>query len=297
LTAPLGQSVELFSVLTAAMPRHAADATWSIDGGRPVPFIISPYVDSFRNIPANKTRFRVPIFSTAPVPIGNHVLEVTYKGNSSVVPLSLDYLVVNHGGVRPAVLPPDYSSNVLPTQNIAPNPVEAISTSKAPSSTGQIVGGLVGGLVFLGLVAALFAIFVRRRRSYREYMKNRYDHTRGGSFDSRDAFRPPPITIASVGQPIRKDSNDETSPLVDLHQQDDLQMSMLGPESAFVNQSNISTETLMSPLRRAESGLSSATATHFTGNGDYYGPIWRNKTPPPAVSDQEADFERRQMLR
>jgi len=284
------------------MPRHAADATWSIDGGRPVPFIINPYVDNFRRIPANKTRFRVPVFSTTPVPIGEHTLEITYKGNASVVPLSLDYFVVNHGGVRSALPPLTSSSiNTTPSQNTIPNPVEALSTAKSPPNTGHIVGGLVGGLVFLGLAAALFTIIVRRRRRYQEYIINRYVHRQSGSFDARDAFRPPPIVIAPVPPSnIGKGHNDETSPLVDLHQQDDLQMTMLGPESAFVNQTNLSTEALMSPARSTEGGLTSATITHFNGSGDYYGPIWRSTIPEPAGEGRGGhpeDAERRHMLR
>ena len=196
--AALGSYVEVRGFQTPTMPRLPSDATYSIDGGPSVPFIIQPYQDKFRGLPESRTLYRVNQVETAPVPSGDHMLEITFLGNSSTVPLTVDYLLVGFGGAKP-------STN--PTIRGGSSGVEA----KKPA-VGAIVGGIVGGLVVIGIITAAIWFFRRRRKEVRplahptsardpDLTQTQFIPSSMFSRDDRSSFQPHPPSIPGIITP------------------------------------------------------------------------------------------------
>jgi len=155
-TSFIGTSVELRGYLTANMPRKPSFATFSIDGGPEIRFNIPVYEGGFRGMGSRDTRWRVPLLITPPLPNGHHILSITYRGDSSTVPLTVDYFLVAHQGVP-----------VTPSSNIVPGPyIDADSSDAGTGSSkfrvGAFVGGLFGGVSFL-IALAFFLSWYRHR--------------------------------------------------------------------------------------------------------------------------------------
>ena len=148
LKVALGSYVEVRGFQTPTMPRLPSDATYSIDGGPAVPFVIQPYQARFRGLPENRKLFRVNQVVTAPVASGDHTLELTFLGNSSTVPLTVDYFLVGFGGVKPRT-----------GQGVGGG-----STAKKTGTGAIIAGAVVGGLAVIATVAAAIWFFRRQKR-------------------------------------------------------------------------------------------------------------------------------------
>ena len=138
-----------------------ATATYTIDDQDPINFIVP--VSSNANSYYNQILFDIGQLS-----LGQHKLVVEYFGNSTSVPLALNYFVQQNA--------PSSTTNNSPTStSSAPVPLISSSSSSPSSSTttvidrkptGAIVGGVIGGLVLISLLLGLF-FFCRRRSNQR----------------------------------------------------------------------------------------------------------------------------------
>jgi hypothetical protein len=133
-------------------------STYSVDGNPPITFP----VESPTNPAANSFLSNQMLFNTGQLSPGQHELVVTYLGNNETVPIFFGYFVQQDG---PLALASPTSSNT-PTSTSVPS-----GTNSSPSTiqvhmkpTGAIIGGVIGGLVLISLLLALF-FFLRRRKA------------------------------------------------------------------------------------------------------------------------------------
>ena len=166
----IGNSVEFTAYLTSQMPRAAGSGSYSVDGGPAVTFPIPAWTSGFRGMPSNETIFRVPLFTTPSVSPGHHTLEVINLGNAETSPLSIDYIYVSHGdvdGVTATAKPNPPPAGTGTSSNPSSSTGTQTTTIAAAQKTnlGPIIGGVVGGVVVLSLVA--FLLFLWRKRSKR----------------------------------------------------------------------------------------------------------------------------------
>ena len=155
------------------MPRAAGSGSYSIDGGEPTTFEIPAWTPGFRGMPSNETIFRVPLFTTSKVPAGHHNLEVINRGNANTSPLSIDYIYVSHGDVDavtataqpnlPAAGVQSTGTKSNPSSSTGPPLTTTESATPQKTPPWPIVGGAVGGVVVLALIA--FILYLWRKRS------------------------------------------------------------------------------------------------------------------------------------
>ncbi|KAH9477969.1 hypothetical protein JR316_0010202 [Psilocybe cubensis] len=133
-----GVSVEWYAYVSSS-PSIPANATYSVDNEDPVTFLIrgDPQANKFNQL----------LFRTRQYTPGPHVLSVTYLGDSTTTPLTLDWLIVQ---------------NITNLLNNNGNSNLNEPESPAHSKVGPIVGGVLGGLVIIGVITA--ALFYTRRR-------------------------------------------------------------------------------------------------------------------------------------
>ena len=113
------------------------------------------------------TYYNQILFETAQLPFGQHKLVVQYLGNSTSVPLALNYFIQ-----KPEDASSSTSSNNTTTSS-TPLASGTSSSNSSPSSSttihrkpiDAIIGGIVGGVVLISLLIALF--FFNRRRKKR----------------------------------------------------------------------------------------------------------------------------------
>ena len=191
----LGTSIEIRGYLQTTMPRIPTTATFSIDGGPVRPFTLPVYNDGFRSTTSGTTRWRTPLLVTPPVQNGQHTIDITYRGNATTVPFTVDYFVVAHEGatVTPSTNIGDPIStgtgtsttgtrtntgtlSGTNTKTSGPGATGGSTgggtgggtddpvTATKSSNTGAIVGGVVGGIAVLAIVAIIFFFFGRRRK-------------------------------------------------------------------------------------------------------------------------------------
>ena len=146
-----------------------APATYTIDDQDPINFLVPVSSNSL-------SYYNQILFDTGQLPFGQHKLVVTYFGNSTSVPLALNYFVQQDSDA------PTSTSNNSSTSTSVP-PGSSISTT-----TEAIIGGAIGGVVFISLLLALF--FFNRRRNNR-----RSQTLKGGSHTSPDVVNP--FTVSS----------------------------------------------------------------------------------------------------
>ena len=142
-------------------------------------FEIPAWTPGFRGMPTNETIRRVGLFTTPNVSPGHHTVEVINLGNAETVPLSFDYIYVQHGDVDastatdppPAVVgsgaarPTTRTSTPSPSTS-APTGAETSVTysSVQKSQLGPIIGGGVGVAVVLALAGLLVYRCLRKRK-------------------------------------------------------------------------------------------------------------------------------------
>ncbi|TFK17577.1 hypothetical protein FA15DRAFT_734280 [Coprinopsis marcescibilis] len=133
-------------------PNSQSRATYTLDDGPPTEFTIHPRAQGYG---------QYTLFETEKLPRNRHRIKVAYEGFEA--PLLLNYLYIKDGDIfdrDPRTLGPDLDG--LRIDAIT----EETSTSKP--SIGVIVGGVIGGVVFLVLMGVFGAWFLRMRRQRRE---------------------------------------------------------------------------------------------------------------------------------
>lgn len=142
-----------------------ASASYSIDGKPPVNFLTTSPIPSSHLF--NQTMFRIEGLSDAP-----HNLFVTFLGTDADTRLFLDYIIIenatiNSTTVGSATVVPTFAT-MTPTSggSSGPGNVNTSPSHGSHSHLGAIIGGVIGGVAFLGLLI-LFLLYWRRKRGVR----------------------------------------------------------------------------------------------------------------------------------
>jgi len=162
------------------MPLTAGSGSYSLNGGPAVRFNISAWTPEFRGLPPNETIHRVSLFTTPPALPGQHVLEVINLGNAGTVPLSIERLFVDHGGVdqttgtalpAPAVarpVPPQVTTSgsafTAPSEATVTGTSAINNGSTQKTLVGAVVGGIVGGTAIIIIAGVLIYLYLKRRK-------------------------------------------------------------------------------------------------------------------------------------
>lgn len=144
-----GTSLSWVALIPRDLPHNEAMGTWSIDGGQENRFLLKGLFPD-----QNETQYHTFYFTTPEVEAGPHTLAVTFLGSNETTPLCLDYLYVKNGTQKaPIIIKPD-----------EPN----TGAAHGESHVGDILGGVLGGLAFLILVAAVFLFWSRQRNRHHQ---------------------------------------------------------------------------------------------------------------------------------
>ncbi|PPQ70554.1 hypothetical protein CVT26_013141 [Gymnopilus dilepis] len=186
LTDLSGASLLWLGFYDNSLPSAATTATYSVDGVKPVTFVL----DGTAAQVAGAVQYNLPFFQTPELPPGNHTIQVVYQGDAQTAPLSLLFFETNEGSngsvnttssepksiplpsrgssesieATSSQLPNPLPSISLTTQAAASNPGLSSNLSKS-SSTGATIGGALGGLTLL--VSIFVAILYRRLHTKR----------------------------------------------------------------------------------------------------------------------------------
>lgn len=131
------------------LPHSGAMGTWSIDGEKPTQFLLKGLPED----PNTNTEYHQFLFTTTEVEPGPHNLTVTFLGSTQTTPLCIDYLYVKNG-----TFPSPAGNNRTEPANSQDD-----NNTSAGSPIGAILGGVLGGLAFLIIIAGGI-LFWRRRR-------------------------------------------------------------------------------------------------------------------------------------
>ncbi|TFK23869.1 hypothetical protein FA15DRAFT_641887 [Coprinopsis marcescibilis] len=160
-----GTRVTWFGLIPDEYRVGDSTATYSVDDQTPVEFTVPGHTGAS----ANTTLYHQILFETPTLSRGAHSLEVIYRGPAA--PLVLDYLLVDNGDITyninsgPSLAGPE-GLDPTGTNPGSTSPSQPVSSADTPGPpTGAIVGGVVGGLAFIGMIAGLFYFFVWRYRS------------------------------------------------------------------------------------------------------------------------------------
>ncbi|KAH9484395.1 hypothetical protein JR316_0003876 [Psilocybe cubensis] len=164
-----GASLSWFGVYNSSHHRGRAKATYSVDGEKPVSFWIEN--TSSHNMPLLSNQ---PFFQTPKYSAGQHRLEVVYYGNSKATPLTLQHLIVQDSSPNtPISVSPTTGPTAIPPSDTVPatTTTYTMPASESPSHQsesnskmiGSIAGGVVGGFLFLVIVAVGFFLLGRCR--------------------------------------------------------------------------------------------------------------------------------------
>lgn len=145
-----GTSATFIGSVPMERPKQNSTGTYAIDGGTRVTFDV-PGLGS-----ALFPRFGEPLFDLEDLGSGAHELIVTYNGPSA--PLVFNYLLVEGGDVFQSV-------PVLPKDT----PSEGVEKKKP---IGAIVGGVVGGVVVLAVLAILAFYWMKKRKQKKQAIAN-----------------------------------------------------------------------------------------------------------------------------
>ena len=141
-------------------------------------FDIPQWTPGFRGMPSNETIYRVGLFTTPAVSPGHHTVEVINMGNAETVPLSIDYVYVQHGDVnaststavfspRPVVGSgtPSTKNSLTYTSSTTIGTGTSINDASAQKiQLGPVIGGIVGVLVVLTIAGFLVYRCLERRK-------------------------------------------------------------------------------------------------------------------------------------
>ncbi|KAK7051257.1 hypothetical protein VNI00_004757 [Paramarasmius palmivorus] len=180
-----GTSVSLFGFISGSISkRQASNAVYSIDGSPDTLFEISGSRPSPTNSSVLLSRFNEPLFTTPDLELGTHDMKITFTGvrtgGDPLQWLTVDYFYVN------ASAGSGNSVDSGPGQgSLDPNAASENSGTGRPN-IGAIIGGTVGGVAGILLLALGVFIFLRRRTSVKPIAKAEYQE----DFNHASAINP-----------------------------------------------------------------------------------------------------------
>lgn len=110
------------------------------------------------------------LFQTGPISLGQHTLQVVYKGSPSTTPLSINGVLVQNGTVTPGSSPIGITS-AIPTasdSSTVSTPLPTLSSTgahKHAKHTGIIVGCVIGGVLLV--LVGVFVLWMRKRQAHK----------------------------------------------------------------------------------------------------------------------------------
>ncbi|KAJ7439767.1 hypothetical protein FB451DRAFT_1445446, partial [Mycena latifolia] len=167
-----GTSASLLGDIPNQYPPNATFASYTIDGGAPVTFPLKGLPNARAQ---SSTQYNSLLFTTPTLPNGPHNLTVTHGGDVDRTPLVVKWFYVTNTTSESLI------SHITPT----PGP-----------KTGAIAGGVVGSLILLAFLAALF-VWLRRKHRRRRASSERYSIAMAEAGVS--PFRPGPDAETSTG--------------------------------------------------------------------------------------------------
>lgn len=129
---------------------------YSIDSSTPTPFTVTPRKQGpyTTDILSNE-----PYFNITDLSPGEHSLEVTYTGPSS---LGVDRLIVTLPPIQSSISAPTTVS-ASPSETTSSSPESSTSLTAKRTPVGTIVGSAIGGVLLLSFIALSFFILRQRR--------------------------------------------------------------------------------------------------------------------------------------
>ncbi|KAJ2923223.1 hypothetical protein H1R20_g13870, partial [Candolleomyces eurysporus] len=239
-----GTKVTWYGAMLSGFPTGASGATYSIDGGSPVTFTI-PGLSL-----GGATRFQQVFFETDTLPMGEHNISVQYLGASS--PLVLQYLIIQNG-------------DIMLNGNTPPPSVGDIEPSKTDkhhegSHTGVIVGGAIGGVALLVLLAIIFFLLRKlKQRRVAKQLTNIDDDGPTSPADHRTAMAEA-IPFISQSHPERPTSMAYTNTTPGVSPSPSALTNFSMQQSARPLSGQTSNSALMQPQRMSTHTFSSAGA-------------------------------------
>ena len=180
-------------------------STYAIDGQTPISFLVPDSPDTY---------FNQVLFRTGQLTYGQHKLVVTYNGNSTTVPLALNYFVLHRessSNDTPTSTSSSIPSGILSQAN--PSPSSSSSTQATEATTHRkpteaIIGGVMGGLVLI-LLLLILSFFVRRGKNRRSQTLSKMSYT-DSLPDVVTPFTDPPSNSTSNFLPHNDTSDDQS---------------------------------------------------------------------------------------
>ena len=254
----LGTSISLFGS-NQFLNLSIANATYTIDDQEPFTFSVG----------GTTTVFNQLIFEAGQLSPGQHKLLVTYLGtNTSITtnnftmqqPLIISYFVQQDGTSFISSNTPgststgDSSAGSTPTSVPSGLPFNSSPVNGKP--TDAIIGGVIGGLVLVSLLIALF--FLYRRKNRRSNAPGQMSYA-VPSPDVVNPFTVPPSIPTSTFQPQRFISNGQSFPSQTISSKFSHRNQPSDPASmSSYSSGGSSPVVLLTPLRR-QPGFSSPT--------------------------------------
>ncbi|KAJ6591273.1 hypothetical protein DFH09DRAFT_1026333 [Mycena vulgaris] len=154
-----GTSVSLLGYIPTELPHSASSASYTIDGGPPVSFVLN-------GLPAQSaTVYNSLLFTTNALTSATHNLVVTYAGDSTKTPLVVSTFYVTNTST-----PSSTTSTPPPASQSADLSTTPVTRTKS-TPTAAIAAGTVGVLVLLALIVGLLFWCRRRRRQTAEQLR------------------------------------------------------------------------------------------------------------------------------
>lgn len=164
-----GTSVAWYYAIASDASTTSSSATFTLDDGAPQTIAIPG-----RGASQTSNWYNQFLYQSEDYPMGSHTLTVTYEGDASSSPLTLQYLVVQNGTALSSTSSSSTSaqSGTTPVHSSASTSAPSLPSASSQNSTktplAAIIGGTLGGIIFLLVVAFLF-VFLRRRKKSTPY--------------------------------------------------------------------------------------------------------------------------------
>ena len=197
----LGTSISLFG-FTLYINQTIGNASYAIDDQEPITFSVG----------ASSVLYNQMLFETGQLSLGQHKLLVTYLGNGttnsnfSMQPIIISYFVQQDGlGTSSTSSNTTVSTSGVPSGSV---PSGTSSNSSPGKPTDAIIGGVIGGLVLVSLLIALFF----RCRLGRDNRRSTALSEMSYSVPSPNIVNPFPLNPTSTFQPQNLTSDGQSFP-------------------------------------------------------------------------------------